>query len=321
MAYPCEEGGVNRALLFSNPDILYRDLHPTGVPELADNARVLREMLPYFRGWRASNAPTNLVAVASGHTSIDLTWTSNSPDAMLFDVERVWDELVEPSGLLASTWFRLATVPGNSTSYSDTWELTPGTEYRYRVRAKRASAYVTHPSVDATETTWAAPSPPPNPPAPPPQPPRPPSPSPPPAPPPGAPRAPPPPDTPALPPGAGTLITGTQCQEGLAMDVPDDAGDVAADRTLRWSIAYHPYVIRMTAGIPAYCNLIIDPGVRVVSDAYVQPNTVATLKVGTDEPYLLVTRLLHLPYFCATGIRERLVVAAGQGRLSGCRHA
>ena len=75
-------------------------------------------------------APSNLVANAVSQTRIDLSWQDNSWDETNFRVER------SPDG--ANNWAEIATVPSNSTIYSNTG-LTPNTRYYYRVKAYRSS--------------------------------------------------------------------------------------------------------------------------------------------------------------------------------------
>jgi len=74
-------------------------------------------------------APSNLMATSVSTSQIDLSWTDNSDDEDDFHIER------SPDGI---NWTEIATVPANTTSYSDTG-LDCGTEYHYRVRAHRHS--------------------------------------------------------------------------------------------------------------------------------------------------------------------------------------
>jgi hypothetical protein len=71
-------------------------------------------------------APTNLVAVASSTSQINLTWADASGDEAGFEIERA-SSASGPFGLIY-------TAAANSTSYSNTG-LVSGTTYYYRVRA------------------------------------------------------------------------------------------------------------------------------------------------------------------------------------------
>ncbi|MFA5795455.1 MAG: DUF2341 domain-containing protein [Candidatus Brocadiia bacterium] len=71
------------------------------------------------------NKTTNLLAYAIDPNQIDLTWQDNSPGENGFKVER------SPDG---SSWSEIATLPANSTAYSDT-SVSPATIYYYRVRS------------------------------------------------------------------------------------------------------------------------------------------------------------------------------------------
>lgn len=73
-------------------------------------------------------APTNLSAVLSGTSQINLSWTDNSNNETGFIVERSTD---------GTNFTALTTLGANSTKYSDK-NLTPGT-YIYRVKAIRGS--------------------------------------------------------------------------------------------------------------------------------------------------------------------------------------
>jgi len=72
------------------------------------------------------NAPSDLSAVISSTTQIDLTWTDNSFNEEQFRIERSNDGI---------SWNLLTTIDANSTTYSDTG-LNLSTSYYYRVRAE-----------------------------------------------------------------------------------------------------------------------------------------------------------------------------------------
>ena len=73
-------------------------------------------------------APTNLTAVLSGTSQINLSWNDNSNNETGFIVERSTD---------GTNFTGIATIGANSTNYSDK-NLTPGT-YTYRVKAIKGS--------------------------------------------------------------------------------------------------------------------------------------------------------------------------------------
>ncbi len=74
----------------------------------------------------APAAPSNLLAVASSGTQINLTWSDNSLDETNFILER--------SANGVDGWTTLATPVANTTAYSDTL-LTNGATWFYRIRA------------------------------------------------------------------------------------------------------------------------------------------------------------------------------------------
>jgi|GEM_PF-5654015 len=76
-------------------------------------------------------APTDLVAEATGPTTVDLTWTDNSDDELSFQLQR----------RVAGTedWGDAAAAIGSDVStYSDSG-LTPETDYEYRLRARNGA--------------------------------------------------------------------------------------------------------------------------------------------------------------------------------------
>lgn len=73
--------------------------------------------------------PSNLVAAVVTSSRIDLTWTDNSDNEVLFEIARKsGDGAFEPIG----------SVLADVTSYSDTTSLTPGIAYTYQVTAYNA---------------------------------------------------------------------------------------------------------------------------------------------------------------------------------------
>ena len=77
-------------------------------------------------------APTDLSATAVSPVGIDLTWVDNASDEIGFHLER------KPTA--AGDWVRILPSPGaNIESYEDR-NLTPGTEYEYRIRSYNEGA-------------------------------------------------------------------------------------------------------------------------------------------------------------------------------------
>jgi hypothetical protein len=73
--------------------------------------------------------PSNLTAISTSATQINLTWIDNSFNEIGFKIERSLNGV--------SGWGQIATVGPNVTAYSNT-NLTCGTTYFYRVRAYNA---------------------------------------------------------------------------------------------------------------------------------------------------------------------------------------
>ena len=93
-------------------------------------------------------APTNVVAAATGSSSINLTWTASTDNIGVtgYRVERC-------QGAGCTTFAQVATPAG--TSFSDSG-LAPGTYYRYRVRATDAAGNLSGYSATAAATTNVA---------------------------------------------------------------------------------------------------------------------------------------------------------------------
>lgn len=90
-------------------------------------------------------APSNLVTTALSTTSIQLSWTDNSPDEAGFKIER-------RTGTGAFTALPVVAANGTSTvTFVDTG-LAPGTAYTYHVRASNANGDSAN-SSDVTATT------------------------------------------------------------------------------------------------------------------------------------------------------------------------
>jgi PKD repeat protein len=75
----------------------------------------------------APGAPTNLVATAASRSSIVLTWTNATTDQSSVQVERC-------KGARCTKFSLVATLAGSATTFSDA-NLSPGSNYTYRVRA------------------------------------------------------------------------------------------------------------------------------------------------------------------------------------------
>ncbi len=98
-------------------------------------------------------APSNLTAVATSSTQINLTWADNANNETAQYVERC-------AGAGCTNFVQVASLAANVTSYSDTG-LTAGTSYSYRVRAHGAagdSAYSNTATASTSATVNTAPA-------------------------------------------------------------------------------------------------------------------------------------------------------------------
>ena len=86
------------------------------------------------------SAPGSLTATAAGMTSISLSWAAST------------DNVGVTGYTISRGGTTLATVPGTTTSYTDSG-LTPGTAYSYQVTASDAAGNVSQPSNTASATT------------------------------------------------------------------------------------------------------------------------------------------------------------------------
>ena len=99
-------------------------------------------------------APSNLTALATGPTQINLSWTAST------DVVGVTGYFVQRcSGSGCTNFAQVASLPGNTTSYSDT-SLGPSTTYNYQIVATDAAGNLSSPSDPASATTQADTTPP-----------------------------------------------------------------------------------------------------------------------------------------------------------------
>src|SRR2546430_212325 len=116
--------GSSRAGMTPQQAAQIRFLNPGGLDPGVYTARILDtgELVPTTQ---LPAAPTNLSATAPSSMQINLTWTDNANNEEGFTIDRSTDN---------SSFFRIASVGANATSYSDTG-LAAGTTFYYRVRA------------------------------------------------------------------------------------------------------------------------------------------------------------------------------------------
>jgi hypothetical protein len=106
-------------------------------------------------------APSNLTALASSQTQIDINWQDNSSNETKFEVHR--------SATLTGSFTLQATTSAQVTGYSDQG-LEPSSQYCYKVRAARVKGSSTRYSAFSNTVCATTPAPPPPPPPPPPAP-------------------------------------------------------------------------------------------------------------------------------------------------------
>jgi Tol biopolymer transport system component len=95
-----------------------------------------------------SAAPTALKALGVSSTKIDLSWTDNASDETGFNIERCQD--TDCTGFI-----EVGQVATDATTWVST-ELSPGTTYSYRVRARKGTAFSEY-SATATAVTLPPP--------------------------------------------------------------------------------------------------------------------------------------------------------------------
>ena len=95
------------------------------------------------------DAPGGLTAAAASDSSITLTWVDNSNIEESFKLEHSLND--------SSDWVQIATVPTNTTTYTDN-TLFCGTNYFYRVRAYSVSGNSAYSSVASAQTNDCPPS-------------------------------------------------------------------------------------------------------------------------------------------------------------------
>ena len=79
-------------------------------------------------------APSELAIVKTGRDYITLGWLDNATNEDSFEIQRAPDNGGDPG-----TWADIATLPANSTSYTDNTDLVRKTTYWYQVRACNAN--------------------------------------------------------------------------------------------------------------------------------------------------------------------------------------
>ncbi len=99
-------------------------------------------------------APSNLTALATSPTQVNLSWTAST------DVGGVTGYFVQRcSGAGCTNFAQVASLPGNTTAYSDT-SLAPSTTCSYQIVATDAAGNLSTPSSPASATTLADTTPP-----------------------------------------------------------------------------------------------------------------------------------------------------------------
>lgn len=91
----------------------------------------------------APDAPSALTATTQPYREIDLTWTDNSTDEVNFELQR--------STISNRAFATIATLPADTTSYTDTAPL-PDTTYYYRVKATNANGDSFYTNVSSATT-------------------------------------------------------------------------------------------------------------------------------------------------------------------------
>jgi hypothetical protein len=89
------------------------------------------------------DAPSDLVAAAASHASVNLTWADNADNESGYIVERSLDGV---------DWIEVGTADSNATSYVDSSGVAPSTTYLYRVRATNAGGDSDYSNVDDATT-------------------------------------------------------------------------------------------------------------------------------------------------------------------------
>jgi len=92
-------------------------------------------------------APTVLAITYVGATKISLSWVDNAVNETGYAIER--------SDSTDDNFTQIVQLPGNSTSFSDE-DVTPGSTYFYRVRAKKDSDYSAYSNVAVAVTSLTA---------------------------------------------------------------------------------------------------------------------------------------------------------------------
>ncbi|MCE1189998.1 MAG: fibronectin type III domain-containing protein [Ignavibacteria bacterium] len=93
------------------------------------------------------NAPTNLLATASGMNKISLTWNDNSDNEVSYVIER---------SSPYSAYTRIAALSANSTSYDDTPVYPPGVNNQFTYRVKAIASFDSATSNEASSVVRVA---------------------------------------------------------------------------------------------------------------------------------------------------------------------
>ena len=152
MSYRCS--GEPTISNFSNPDVFYQG-RPTGVADQADTARSMNLAASTVANFRKAvtssvpDAPSNLGAVATSTSSIQLSW-SDTDNETGFKLQRSQE---------GGSWTEIADLGSNTTSFTDN-ALNAGTSYSYRVLAYNSagnSAWSNTASATTDEEVMAVP--------------------------------------------------------------------------------------------------------------------------------------------------------------------
>jgi hypothetical protein len=133
MSYHCSD--APRIPYFSTPNLAFNGFplgiaHETDPSKSCDNARCINLTAATLAAFRSSTSPvpvatTALTATAVSSSQVNLSWTDNATNESGFRIHRSVDQVV---------WAEIATVPSNSTAYTDT-SVIAGTTYYFKVVA------------------------------------------------------------------------------------------------------------------------------------------------------------------------------------------
>jgi hypothetical protein len=109
-------------------------------------AKLMGSKAPFIDIWYSMpvpNTPTALAATATSTSSIDVTWADNATNETAYELQ----VSLSPTGPFTT----IATLPANTTSYTDTG-LAEGTTYYYQVAAINAPTYSAWSNIGAATT-------------------------------------------------------------------------------------------------------------------------------------------------------------------------